>query len=116
MGDLHEVMPSTKNISSLEPLTGFCNAIYDEQHFKFDKADDENYDVKINYTCGISYKEQQILGIDILVEYLVLVQAQSDRLEFMIMDIEGAPIYKEVKGYEIKNYNLANFMVAETLS
>ena len=51
MGDLHEVMPSTYNISSLDPLKGSCKAIYDENHFTFEKMSMSSYDVKINYTC-----------------------------------------------------------------
>ena len=67
MGDLHEVMPSTKNISSLETLSGFCKALYDKDHFMFDKASTSSYDVHINYTCSLEYDQKEILGIDILV-------------------------------------------------
>lgn len=74
-----------------------------------------SYDVKINYTCSISYNNSKILGIDILVEYEVEVEAKSDHIEFMIMEIGGTPIYTEYEGYEIKNPELANFMVEQTL-
>jgi hypothetical protein len=55
VGDLHEVMPSTRNISTEEPITGRCQALPDS-FFSLAKKSLKTYELKVNYTCAFEFK------------------------------------------------------------
>jgi len=50
VGDLHEVISSTKNVSSFKELNGRCQAINDKT-FSIEKKTISSYAVKVNFTC-----------------------------------------------------------------
>jgi hypothetical protein len=50
MGDTHEIMPSTINISTLVPITGICRAL-DDKNFELKAKTINSYSVITNFTC-----------------------------------------------------------------
>lgn len=53
MGDAHDVMPLTKNISSLETINGRCKAMNDSL-FYLKRNTNKTYLVSMNFNCDFS--------------------------------------------------------------
>lgn len=52
MGDFHDVMYATKNISSFKQLDGKCLAL--DQNFSFSMKTNASYAVFVNFTCVLN--------------------------------------------------------------
>lgn len=64
MGDLHDVITSTRNISSLKEIKGNCNAIYDK-NLGLVKKSISSYTMKANFTCFLYLNTTKIVDINI---------------------------------------------------
>lgn len=68
MGDLHDTIPSTRNISSFKEIKGNCAAIYDK-NLGLTKKTISSYSMKANFTCYLYLNTTKIVDINIPVEY-----------------------------------------------
>lgn len=64
MGDLHDVITSTRNISSFKELKGNCNAISDK-NLGLKKKSISSYTMKANFTCFLFLNTTKIVDINI---------------------------------------------------
>lgn len=115
MGDVHEVIPTTKSLSTLNEVTGLCRAILDSS-FSFEMKSDRAYDINVNFTCDFNHsKTVKLVSMSLLVNYELRPQVSAKTVDFLIGNVGQKPIFKEVEGYEIRYAELAEFMVAETV-
>ena len=92
MGDVHEVIPSTKNISSLEPINGKCKAM-DDKYFNLLKKTLTSYLVSVNFTCEfhILNNTKKLFSMNLAVDYEVEVRPLSSSVDFVVKSITGVP-------------------------
>ena len=69
VGDLHEVIGSTKNVSSYVELTGKCQAIDDNKTIDLSMKTSKSYAVKVNFTCFLEQNGTKLVDIVLPVEY-----------------------------------------------
>jgi hypothetical protein len=116
MGDVHEVMPSsTKNMSTLIPLSGNCSGL-DDPVFFFAAKSNSAYELKVNFACILNFTTTKLVGINIVVTYQISPKAGSKVLDFLISSITGTPAFVEAGPYKIEYQELAEFMVGETIN
>lgn len=110
-------MPSTKNITSLTPLDGKCKAM-DDKVLSLKMKTMETYDFSVNFTCYVQFTNNKttLIEINIAVDYVVKPRLKDSYINFEISSISGQPIYIQHSPYLIKNMELANFMVMQTLN
>lgn len=116
MGDVHDVIPSTKNLSSLEPITGKCRAL-DDKFFNLESKTASTYVASVNFTCDLKFSNntKRLLGVNLAINYEVQVIHLPSTLDFVVKGITGTPTFFEEEDYKIKNMELALYMVEETL-
>jgi hypothetical protein len=68
MGDLHDVMASTKNISSFRQLNGRCDALNDK-YFNLVAKTASSYELTVNFTCSIFDNGTKVVDIILPVNY-----------------------------------------------
>lgn len=70
MGDVHEVIPSTKNISSLQPITGKCRAL-DDKYYNLTIKSTKTYLASVNFTCDLKFANntKKLLGLNLAINY-----------------------------------------------
>jgi hypothetical protein len=64
MGDLHDVITSTRNISSFKEIKGNCSAVYDKT-LGLVKKSISSYTMKANFTCFLFLNSTKIVDINI---------------------------------------------------
>jgi hypothetical protein len=115
VGDLHEVITATRNVSSFKDLNGKCQAINDK-NFGINKKSISSYSVKVNFTCYLQQNSTKIVDITLAVEYEIAPTLSGKELNFVIKNIKGTPVFVENAKYNITNPELAGFMLLETLN
>ena len=68
MGDLHDVMYSTRNITSFKSLNGKCSAL-DDKSFSFEMKSISSYAIIVNFTCYLLDNNTKIIDLILPVEY-----------------------------------------------
>jgi cytochrome c oxidase assembly protein Cox11 len=92
VGDLHEVIGSTKNVSSYVEMTGKCQAINDK-NFNLEMKTVSSYAVKVNFTCFLEQNGTKLVDIVLPVEYEITPTLTSRELNFVIKNIKGTPTF-----------------------
>lgn len=94
MGDVHDVIPSTKNISSLEPITGKCKAL-DDKVFSLDMKTTSTYTASVNFTCDLKFSNntKRLVSLNIAVSFEAKVVANVNTIDFVIKGISGTPTF-----------------------
>lgn len=115
VGDLHEIIPSTKNISTEEPIVGRCNALTDSL-FKFGKKTNTTYEADVHFECNFTFTQINFMNISITIKYEIAPLLRTNFIDFTIKSITGVPQFHMKEGYEIKSMDLALFMVDQTIN
>ena len=68
VGDLHDAITTTRNISSYKEIEGLCQAI-DDKTFIFEKKSITSFAVTVNFTCYLQQNSTRIVDLILPVEY-----------------------------------------------
>lgn len=90
MGDLHDVMSSTKNISSFRLINGSCTAQNDKT-FNFTMKSASAYELVINFTCQLLDNKTKIIDIVLPVTYEISPKLNAKTLDFIVTGIKTTP-------------------------
>ena len=74
------------------------------------------YEVDVNFDCVFSFSEINFMNISIPISYEVAPILHSTFIDFIISSIGGVPKFSMKTGYDIKNMDLALFMVDQTIN
>jgi hypothetical protein len=86
VGDLHDVMSSTKNISSFRQLNGRCNATNDK-FFDLKAKSASSYQLTVNFTCTILDNITKVVDIILPVSYEITPKLNAKTLDFIVTGI-----------------------------
>ena len=93
MGDVHEVIPTTKTISTYQKITGRCNAS-DDATFSLKRKTDKAYNIAVNFKCSFEFNKSPLLGLKMLINYEVQPTLNERTIDFSITKIEGTPEFQ----------------------